>query len=291
MSLIKIGNKLIGPHQPCFLVGEIGINHNGDIKIAKKLIDEIAKAGWDAIKFQKRTVEIVYSAEELARPRENPFGPTNGDLKRGLEFSEKQYDEINRYCQEKGILWFASPWDEQSVDFLEKYNPPCYKIASACNRDKGLMLYIKSKRRPIIVSVGMTDDSIIEKIVELFEEGGLIILHCTSTYPAEYSELHLANIPRLIQKYPKAVIGYSGHEVGAYPSLVAATLGACLVERHITLDRAMWGSDQAASLEIGGLYRLGSQIKSLPTWLGLNYKEVTESEKAIEKKLRRKKTL
>ena len=291
MPTIKIGNKLVGPSQPCVLVGEIGINHNGDIKIAKKLIDETVAAGWDAVKFQKRTVNVVYTQEELARPRENPFGSTNGDLKRGLEFGQEEYDEIDRYCQERNMLWFASPWDEQSVDFLEQYNPPCYKIASACNMDKDLMLYTKSKGRPIIVSVGMANDEIINKIVKLLGEENLIILHCTSTYPANPAELHLANIPRLIREYSKAIIGYSGHEVGAYPSLAAAALGACIVERHITLDRAMWGSDQSASLEIVGLHKLASEIKDLPVFLGKNIKEVLESEKAVEKKLRRKKTL
>ncbi|MDO8495054.1 MAG: N-acetylneuraminate synthase family protein [bacterium] len=291
MGTVWIGNKLVGPGQPCFLIGEIGINHNGDINIAKRLIDEAVKAGWDAVKFQKRTVDVVYTPEELARPRENPFGPTNGDLKRGLEFSEEQYDEIDAYCEEKGILWFASPWDEASVDFLDFYNPPCYKIASACNLDKDLLIHVRSKGRPIILSTGMADDQAIERMVSLLGEEGLVILHCTSTYPADPSELNLANIPRLIKKYPRVPIGYSGHEVGAYPSLVAAALGACVVERHITLDRAMWGSDQAASLEVGGMGRLATEIRALPAYLGKAEKIVLASELPIEKKLRRKKTL
>lgn len=291
MPTVKIGNKLVGSGHPCFIIGEIGINHNGNLDLAKKLIDAAAIAGCDAIKFQKRTVDMVYTPEELSKPRENPFGPTNGDLKHGLEFGRKEYDEIDRYCLEKNIIWFASPWDEQSVDFLEKYNPPCYKIASACNQDKELMLYIKSKNRPIIVSTGMTDDTMIKKIVALIGEEGLIIMHCTSTYPAKDSELHLANIPRLIQQYPKAVIGYSGHEVGAYQPLVAAATGAQVIERHITLDRAMWGSDQAASLEISGLIRLVKELRVLPIYLGQPVKTVLESEKPIETKLRRKKTL
>ncbi len=291
MNNVRIGNKWVGPEFPCFLVGEIGINHNGSLEIAKKLIDEAAAAGWDAVKFQKRTVDVVYTPEELARSRENPFGPTNGDLKRGLEFGYEQYDEIDGYCQEKNMLWFASPWDEQSVDFLEEYDPPCYKIASACNLDRGLLIHIKSTGRPMIVSTGMTDDYAIDRIVDILGEEGLIILHCTSTYPAKYSELNLANIPRLIKKYPKAIVGYSGHEVGAYPSLVAAALGACMIERHITLDRAMWGSDQSASLEVGGMSRLASDIKALPTWLGQSTKSVLDSEKPIEVKLRRKNTV
>ncbi|OGN00826.1 MAG: N-acetylneuraminate synthase [Candidatus Yanofskybacteria bacterium RIFCSPHIGHO2_02_FULL_41_29] len=291
MLTVRIGNKLVGLGQPCFIICEIGINHNGSLELAKKLIDMAVAAGCDAVKFQKRTIDVVYTPEELAKPRENPFGPTNGDLKRGLEFGKKEYDEIDRYCRERSMLWFASPWDEASVDFLEQYNPPCYKIASPCNQDKELMLYIKSKGRPIIVSVGMTDDETIEKIVSLLGEDGLIIMHCTSTYPAKDSDLHLANIPRLIQKYPKAIIGYSGHEVGAYPPLIAATLEAQVIERHLTLDRAMWGSDQAASLEMGGLLKLTKEVRLLPIYLGESVKTVLESEKPIEAKLRRKRTL
>src|SRR3989338_6645852 len=287
MLTVRIGNKLVGLGQPCFIICEIGINHNGSLEMAKRLIDAAVVAGCDAVKFQKRTVDVVYTPEELAKPRENPFGPTNGDLKRGLELGEEQYGEIDRYCQEKGIMWFASPWDEESVDFLEQFNPPCYKIASACNGDKKLLSYIKSKKRPLIVSTGMTDDSRIDRIVNYLGEKDLILLHCTATYPAKDHELHLSNIPRLINKYPKAFIGYSGHDVGVYSSLVAAALGACMIERHITLDRVMWGSDQAASLEIGGLHRLMKELKSLTEYVGEEKKVILESEKPVELKLRR----
>src|SRR3990167_7731582 len=191
MLTVRIGNKLVGLGQPCFIICEIGINHNGSLELAKKLIDMAELAGCDAVKFQKRTVDVVYTPEELSKPRENPFGPTNGDLKRGLEFGKKEYDEIDRYCREKNILWFASPWDEGSVDFLEQYDPPCYKIASACNGDKGLMEYIKSKGRQIIVSTGMTNDAMIDRVVELLGEENLIIMHCTATYPSKEFELHL----------------------------------------------------------------------------------------------------
>lgn len=288
---VEIGDRWVGHGEPVFMTAEIGINHNGDIEIAKKLIDGAVEAGCDAVKFQKRTVEVVYTPEELARPRENPFGPTNGDLKRGLEFGKKEFDEIDRYTKEKGIMWYASPWDEQSVDFLEQYNPPCYKIASASATDRELIAYIKSKGRPVIVSTGMMDEATIEKVVEILGEEGLVILHCTSTYPADPTELHLKNIPRLIRKFPKAAVGYSGHEVGAYPSLVAASLGACMIERHITLDRAMWGSDQAASLELGGLNRLVTELKALPHYFGQEEKVILASEKPIEAKLRRKNTV
>jgi N-acetylneuraminate synthase len=288
---MNIGTKQICYNFRPFFIAEIGINHNGDIEIAKELIKGAVEAGCDAVKFQKRTIDIVYSQAELAKPRESPFGLTNGDLKRALEFGKKEYDQIDEYCKTLGIIWFASPWDEQSVDFLEQYDPPCYKIASACNKDRELMAYIKSKKRPIIVSLGMTDESDEKKIVDFFGEGNLIILHCTSTYPSKDHELNLANIKRLISEYPKAFVGYSGHEIGVYSSLVAATLGACVIERHITLDRAMWGSDQAASLELAGLSRLIKELRSLPLYVGNNFRVVLESEKPIEAKLRRKTTL
>lgn len=288
---MQLGNKTIGYDQTPFVIAEIGINHNGDIELAKKLIDTAIESGVDAVKFQKRTIDIVYTPEELARERKNPFGPTNGDLKRGLEFDKTRYDEIDRYCKEKGILWFASPWDEASVDFLEQYNPPIYKIASACNQDKELLSHIKSKGRPIIVSTGMTDEATIDRIVNFLGEENLIILHCTATYPAPISELNLSNIPQLIKKYPKSLIGYSGHEVGVFSSLVAATLGACVIERHITLDRTMWGSDHAASLEPMGFQKLITELRDLKTYLGNDRKIVLETEKPIEAKLRRKRTL
>lgn len=290
--MLKIGGKEIGYDCPVFMVAEIGINHNGDLNIAKQLIDAIVAVGCDAVKFQKRTVEVIYSPDELARPRESPFGATNGDLKRALEFGREQYDEIDRYCKTKGITWFASPWDEESVDFLEKYNPPCYKIASACNLDAGLLAYIKSKGRPIMVSTGMTDGADTGRIVRFLGEENLVILHCTATYPAKDSELNLANIPRMIREFPRAFIGYSGHEVGVFSSLIAAALGACVVERHITLDRAMWGTDQAASLEVVGLGRLVKELRSLKRdYFGSSSKTLLESEKPIQAKLRRKRTL
>ncbi|MBI2670107.1 MAG: N-acetylneuraminate synthase family protein [Candidatus Yanofskybacteria bacterium] len=315
--MLKIGSKEIGYNQPVFIVAEIGINHNGDIEIAKKLIDGAVAQRCDAVKFQKRTVPVVYTAEELAKPRQVNEGvlrnavrrgvlsdeavkrltnsdfenSTNGDLKWALELTQKEYREIDRYCRQKGILWFASPWDEGSVDFLEQFDLPCYKIASACNLDRNLMAHIKAKGKPIIVSVGMTDDERIEKIVKFLGKENLVILHCTSTYPGKDNELHLANIPRLIKKYPKVHIGYSGHEVGVYSSLVAASLGACVIERHITLDRAMWGTDQAASLELYGLGRLTVQLRDLPIYLGQPAKVLLDSEKPIEAKLRRKNTL
>src|SRR5262245_38295661 len=182
---VQIGKKMIGDGQPCFIVAEIGINHNGSVEIAKKLIDAAALAGCDAVKFQKRTVDVVYTSEELAKPRENPFGPTNGDLKRGLEFGKKEYQEIDRYCKEKGILWFASCWDEAAVDFIEQFNPPCYKIASASLTDDALLRHHRRYGRPLIISTGMSTQEQIDHAVEVLGLKSLIILHCTSTYPSK----------------------------------------------------------------------------------------------------------
>ena len=285
---VKIASKTIGDGEPVFITAEIGINHNGDINIAKKLIDTAVSAGCDAVKFQKRTIELVYTPEELAKPRENPFGPTNGDLKRGLEFGEKEYAEIDLYCKEKGILWFASPWDVKSVDFLEKFNVPCHKIASALLTDDELLKKIRVTGKPVILSTGMSTEEQIRHAVQALGEDNLVLLHCTSTYPCSDQELNLKVIHWLKDNF-NCPVGYSGHEVGVYSSLAAVLLGACMVERHITLDRAMFGSDQAASLEPQGLIRLVRDIHAVPGWLGDGKKKVFESELPILEKLRRKK--
>ena len=282
----KIGNKIVGDNYPVFVIAEIGINHNGDLDIAKKLIDIARSAGCDAVKFQKRTVEVVYTKEELERQRENPFGTTNGDLKRGLEFGETEYREIDRYCKEKNILWFASPWDAESVDFLEKFDVPCYKVASASLTDEALLRHIKSKGKPVILSTGMSTVEQIKHAVEVLGEDNLILLHCTSTYPSKPEELNLRVIPWMKENFT-CPIGYSGHETGVIQSVMAVLLGACVIERHITLDRAMWGSDQAASLEPSGLDRMVRDIRLIPVSLGDGKKIVLESEKPILEKLRK----
>lgn len=284
---VKVGNKLIGPGCPCFVIAEIGINHNGDLAVCKKLIDAAVESGCAAVKFQKRTVDVVYTAEEMARPRENPFGSTNGDLKRGLEFDEKQYKEIDAYCKAKGILWFSSCWDEGALDFMEKFNPPCYKIASASLTDDELLKYHRSKKRPILLSTGMSTLKQIDHAVEILGKDNLVILHCTSTYPSKPEELNLSVINTFMERYG-VPIGYSGHEVGLSTSFAAAVLGACTVERHITLDRAMWGSDQAASVEPQGFGRLVRDIRVWEEAKGDGVKKVYESELPIRTKLRRK---
>lgn len=286
MSEILLGQTKVGDGNPCYVVAEIGINHNGDMDITRKLIDVAAQAGCQAVKFQKRTVDVVYSAEELARPRESPFGTTNGDLKHGLEFGLEQYREIDRYCQEKGVAWFASCWDEASVDFIDQFDVPCYKIASASLTDDALLRYTRSKNRPIMLSTGMSTLEQIDHAVEVLGSQDLILLHTCSTYPAEYTELNLRAITTLKDRY-QVPVGYSGHETGLSTSISTIALGACVIERHITLDRAMWGSDQAASVESQGFIRLVRDVRLVEMALGDGVKRVLDREVPILKKLRR----
>lgn len=286
MEPVQIGARPIGGGAPCFIVAEIGINHNGDLQTAKRLIDAATLARCDAVKFQKRTIDVVYSAEELAKPRESPFGCTNGDLKRGLELDRDAYVEIDRYCKEREILWFASCWDEASVDFMEGFDPPCYKIASASLTDDGLLRHHRRTRRPVMVSTGMSTLGQIDHAVDVLGKDRLILMHTTSTYPSRLQDLNLRVISTLAERY-RVPIGYSGHEVGLPPSLAAVMLGACVVERHITLDRAMWGSDQAASIEPHGFARLVRDIRALETAMGDGVKRVIPDEIPIMKKLRR----
>lgn len=290
MNEVKIGNAAVGEGYPCYIIAEIGINHNGDIEIAKKLIDVAADAGCNAVKFQKRTVNIVYTKEELEKPRENPFGETNADLKYGLEFEKEQYDQIDQYCKEKDITWFVSPWDEKSVDFAEQYNPPCYKIASASLTDDDLLQHIRSMGRPIILSTGMSTLEQVDHALEILGKKNLILLHTCSTYPANYDELNLKVIQTMKERYGIPV-GYSGHETGLPTSSAAVAMGACMMERHITLDRSMWGSDQAASLEPNGISRLVRDIRLIEMAMGDGIKRVGEREAPIMKKLRRVNTV
>ena len=286
MPEVIINGARIGEGSPCYVIAEIGINHNGDIDIARRLVDVAAIAGCQAVKFQKRTLEIVYGEAELARPRESPFGKTNGDLKRGLEFGLGQYWEMQRYCRDKSMTWFASCWDERSVDFIEQFNPPAYKIASACLTDEKLLAHHRRTGRPLIMSTGMSTTEQVDRAVEQLGTENLVLLHTTSAYPAKLEDLNLRMIPKLAERYGVPV-GYSGHEVGLATSLAAVAMGACMVERHITLDRAMWGSDQAASVEPGGFEKLVKYIRVTESALGDGVKKVYESEKGSMKKLRR----
>jgi len=283
---IRLGSKVVGPGKPCYVIAEIGINHNGDIDLAKKLINVALGSGCDAVKFQKRTIDVVYTKEELAKPRESPFGATNGDLKRGLEFEQEEYEEIDRYCREVKIDWFASCWDEASVDFIAQFKVPCFKVASASLTDDNLLRHTRAVGKPIILSTGMSTIQEVDHAVEVLGKKDLVLLHACSTYPAYYEELNLHVIGVLKDRYGVPV-GYSGHETGLPSSVAAAVLGACMIERHITLDRSMWGSDHAASLEPNGITRLVRDIRLIEKSMGDGVKRVLEREQPIIKKLRR----
>jgi len=286
MRVVRIGDRNVGDGQPCYVIAEIGINHNGDVAQAKRLVSVALAAGCDAVKFQKRTISVVYTPDELAKPRESPFGETNGDLKRGLEFGLDQYREIDRFARDCGIPWFASCWDEASVDFIDQFNPPCFKIASASLTDDNLLRHTRAKGRPIILSTGMSTLEQIDHAIDVLGKRELILLHTCSTYQSQYNELNLRVIPILRERYDVPV-GYSGHETGLASSVAAAAIGACIMERHITLDRAMWGSDQAASLEPNGINRLVRDIRLVESSMGDGVKRVAPSEVAIMQKLRR----
>ena len=283
---VTIGGKSVGQGQPCYVVAEIGINHNGSVDLACRLIGVAAAAGCNAVKFQKRTVEVVYTAEELAKPRESPFGDTNGALKRGLEFGRAQYEEIDAYCKSLNIRWFASCWDERSVDFIARFDVPCFKIASACLTDDDLLRYTRAAGKPLILSTGMSTLEEIDHAVEVLGDRDLVLLHACSAYPAYYDELNLRMIPVLRERYGVPV-GYSGHETGIPSSVAAVVLGACCVERHITIDRALWGSDHAASLEPNGITRLVRDIRLVEQALGDGVKRIVEREYPVMQKLRR----
>ncbi len=288
MAHVKIGNKLVGDGQPVFIIAEIGINHNGSLEIAKKIIDGAVQAGCDAVKFQKRTPEICVPKDQWYIERDTPWGRmTYLEYRYKVEFGKDEYTEIDRYCKEKGILWFASCWDEPSVEFMEQFDPPCYKAASASLTDIELLKKKKSTGRPLIISTGMSTMEEIEAAVEAIGTDNLLIAHSTSTYPCPPEELNLRMIHTLKAKYPMCPIGYSGHETGLATTWAAVALGATFVERHITLDRAMWGTDQAASVELGGFARLVSNIRDIEKALGDGIKRVYESEIGPRKKLRR----
>ena len=245
-------------------------------------------AGFNAVKFQKRTVDVVYSKEELEMPRESPFGTTNGDLKRALEFGKKEYDEINELCKELDIDWYASPWDLESLDFLLQYKPKYIKIASPMNQDRELLEAASKTGIPLLVSTGMTSLDMVDTIVGIIDDAdGRIdcLYHCVSTYPAQPWDLNLIRVTYL--KETGIAVGYSGHEVGIAPSVMAVVLGATFIERHITLDRSMWGSDHAASLEPKGMIRLVRDIRLWEEAKGDYWKEESEQEREIERKLRR----
>lgn len=286
-SKVSIGNKQIGAGEPVYVIAEIGINHNGDIEIAKQLMDVAVDAGCDAVKFQKRTPEICVPEDQKSIPRETPWGTmTYFEYKKRIEFEQAEYEQIDAYAKKIGIAWFASPWDVPSVDFLEEFNVPCQKIASACLTDTELLTAINENSTTTILSTGMSSLEEIDTAVSMLNNVPLAIAQATSTYPAEASELNLRVIQTFSEKY-KVPVGYSGHERGLQVTIAAVALGATFVERHITLDRSMWGTDHSASLEPEGLKKLVRDIRIIELALGDGKKKVYESEIPIRAKLRR----
>ncbi len=285
---VQLGSRKVGDGRPTFIIAEIGINHNGDVGIAKQMIDAAVHAGADAVKFQKRTPEVCTPPDQQKQMRETPWGYiTYLDYRRKVEFSREQYQEIDRHCRQKGIPWLVSVWDEPSVDFMEAFDTPAYKLPSASLTDHSLLRHARKTEKPLIISTGMSTMEQIHKAVEVVGQDKLVIMHCTSTYPCEPEELNLKMVQTLRTEFPATPIGYSGHEVGLVPSAIAVALGACAVERHLTLDRAMWGSDQAASVEPGGFERLVKYIRVAEESLGDGVKKVYESEKPSMMRLRR----
>jgi sialic acid synthase SpsE len=286
--LRRIGDRLVGPGQPVYVIGEIGINHNGDLRTALALIDQARAAGMDAVKFQKRTPEVCTPRDQWDVERDTPWGRmTYIDYRHRVEFGAAEYRQIDDYCREVGIDWFASPWETDSVEFLAEFNPPAYKVASACLTDDLLLRTLRATGQTVILSTGMSTPEQIRHAVEVLGSNGTVLLHATSTYPAPPEQLNLRMINTLQTEYPNVPIGYSGHEVGLQSTLCAVALGACMVERHITLDRSMWGSDQAASVEPEGMRRLVRDIRVVETALGDGVKQVYPGELSAMRKLRR----
>lgn len=270
-----------------FIIAEIGINHNGDMEIARRLIDMAKECGCDAVKFQKRNIDVVYTKEFLNSPRKSPWGETQRAQKEGLEFGREQYDEIDAYCKKVGIEWFASAWDVDSQMFMRKYSCRYNKIASAMLTHMDLLMVVADEKKMTFISTGMSMEKDVDAAVELFRSKGcpFVLMHSVSEYPADESSLNLRLMVAMRKRYD-CPVGYSGHEVSVSPSLVSAAMGAVAIERHITLDRAMYGSDQAASLEKNGLALLVGQVRKVSTVVGDGVKRMTVAEVENAKKLR-----
>jgi N-acetylneuraminate synthase len=285
---VLVGGTPVGPGHPTFVIAEIGINHNGSLEICEKLIEGAAHAGCNAVKFQKRTPELCVPLDQWNVMRDTPWGRMPYiEYKRKIEFGLEEFTHIDRVCKRLGVHWFASAWDLPSIEFMERFEPPCYKAASASLTDHTLLGAMKRTNRPLFLSTGMSTREEIHAAVLSIGREGLMIAHATSTYPCPVEELNLRMISTLERLYPQCPIGYSGHETGLAPTWAAVALGATFVERHITLDRAMWGTDHAASVELSGLVRLVSQIRDIERAVGDGVKRVYASEEAIKKKLRR----
>ncbi len=285
---VKIANRYVGDGEPVFVIAEIGINHNGSVELAKKMIAGAASAGADAVKFQKRTPELCVPRDQWDIERDTPWGRMKYiDYRHKTEFGVDEYSEIDKFCKSNGILWTASCWDEPSVDFIEQFSPEFYKAPSASLTDIPLLQKMRATGKPLMISTGMSTLDELDNTVEQIGLDDLLVAHSTSTYPCKLEELNLKVIENLKGKLKYTPIGYSGHETGLAPTWAAVVMGASFIERHITLDRAMWGSDQAASVEIGGFFRLISNIRDIEMSLGDGVKRVYDSEIPIRAKLRR----
>ncbi len=286
---IKIGDREVGPGCPVYLIAEIGINHNGDLQIAKKLMDAAFACGWDCVKFQKRVPEICVPEDQKSVIRETPWGTmTYLEYKKRIEFGKEEYDYIDRYCSEKPIQWTASAWDMPSLEFILEYDVPFVKIPSAMLTNDDLVKAVADTGKPVLLSTGMSSMEEIDHAVEILNRGasgGYILMHCNSAYPAPREELNLRMIETLKDRYG-CLVGYSGHEFDLEPSVTAALLGAVVIERHVTLDHDMWGTDQAASLQPHGMFFLGRRITSALETLGDGCKRVIGEELSVRKKLR-----
>ena len=284
---VTVGHRAIGDGEPVYVLAEIGINHNGSLDLAKKLIDGAVAAGCDAVKFQKRTPELCVPPEQRDVQRDTPWGRiTYLEYRRKVEFNFAQYAELDRHCRDRGIAWTASCWDEQAVDFIAAFDPPFFKIASATLTNLDLLRRIQSTGKPMMLSTGMSTLEEIDAAVAVLGRDRLMLAHATSTYPCPPRELNLRMIDTLAARYPGVPIGYSGHETGLATTYAAVALGACFVERHITLDRSLWGSDQAASVEVGGFMRLVRDIRAIEESVGDGVKRVYESEMGALRRLR-----
>jgi len=287
MAEVKISDRIIGAGHPVYVIAEVGINHNGELYIAKRMLDEAKRTGADCVKFQKRTPEICVPRDQWARRRETPWGEMSYiEYKQRIEFGEADYADIDRHCRQLGLDWTASCWDIPSVEFIERFDPPFYKMASASLTDLDLLGAVKHTGKPVMISTGMSTIDEIDAAVDFLGEEGLMIAHSTSAYPCDPAELNLSMIATLRERYPKAVIGYSGHETGLTTTVAAVTLGATFVERHFTLDRAMWGTDHAASVEPVGMERLVRDIRTVEKGLGDGIKRVYDSELEPRRRLR-----
>jgi N-acetylneuraminate synthase len=287
-KIVRIGDRLVGDGQRCFVIAELGINHNGSLEIAKRMIDGAVLAGCDAVKFQKRTPEVCVPKDQWLIERDTPWGRmTYIDYRHKVEFGAKEFGAIDKYCRERNILWFASAWDEPAVDFMEQFEPPCYKAASASLTDLGLLKAMHDTGRPLMISTGMSTMQEIEAAVAHVGQDNLCVAHSTSSYPCPIEDINLAMIHTLQRKYPDVPIGYSGHEVGLAPTWAAVAMGATFIERHLTLDRAMWGTDQAASVEVTGFCKLVGNLRDIEKARGDGVKKIYQGELGPRAKLRR----